>query len=81
MMGRAITIYDREAHAHGLHTHTVHRKMSLSSQCAQSTVQCAECRVQDWTRMRQPNQCVAVVWARGVAASQYGDALAVGDED
>lgn len=31
--------------------------------------------------MRRPNQCVAVVWARGVAASQHGGALAVGDED
>lgn len=64
ILERAITIYDREAHAHGLHTRTAHRQMSLSSQCAECRVQCAGL----CTRIHQPNQCAAVVWARGVAA-------------
>jgi hypothetical protein len=60
---------------------------SAHSRCSSSdviefAVQCAECRVQERTRIHQPNQCAAVVWARGVAASQHGGgALAVGDED
>lgn len=41
ILGREITICDREAHAHGLHTRTAHRQMSIKS--AVRRVQCAEC--------------------------------------
>jgi hypothetical protein len=74
ILERAITIYDREAHAHGLHTRTGHRQMSLSSQCAECS---AECRTVYAHSPAEPmrRRCLGA-WC----GCQRG-ALAVGDED
>ena len=78
ILGRAITICDREAHAHGLHTRAAHRQMSLSSQCS---VQSAEYRTgRAYTsRTNAPPLSGRVVWLP--ASMVGGGALAVGDED
>jgi hypothetical protein len=62
ILERAITIYDREAHAHGLHARTAHRQISLSSHCAECrTVQ--DCAVRESaSRTNAPPLSGRVVW-------------------
>ena len=76
---RAITICDREAHAHGLHTRTAHRQMSLGSQSADCRLQCAGLNAHAPAEpMRR--RCAGRVVAASQPASQHG-ALAIEDED